>query len=78
MSTNIESFQISLKVLRREHFQINGSNLFCFLLNDWISSPLSVLLTAPKTISFVFKVFSLFFTQTNIIERNVCVTKIKQ
>ena len=78
MSTNIESFQISLKVLRREHFQINGSNLFCFLLNDWISSPLSVLLTAPKTISFFFKVFSLFYTQTNIIERNVCVTKIKQ
>ena len=78
MSTNIESFQISLKLLRREHFQINGSNLFCFLLNDWISSPLSVLLTAPKTISFFFKVFSLFFTQTNIIERNVCVTKIKQ
>ena len=79
MSTNIESFQISLKVLRREHFQINGSNLFCFLLNDWISSPLSVLLTAPKTISFFFRsIFSVFHTQTNIIERNVCVTKIKQ
>ena len=37
-------FKYLLKVLRREHFQINGSNLFCFLLNDWISSQLSALL----------------------------------
>ena len=75
MSTNIESFQISLKVLRREHFQINGSNLFCFLLNDWISSPLSVLLTAPKTISFFFKVFSLFFSHRQISLKEMFVSQ---
>ena len=63
----------NVETRKKRTFQINGSNLFCFLLNDWISSPVISVRCGSALENKIFR---------NILQRemisSVDVTEIKQ
>ena len=63
----------NVETRKKRTFQINGSNLFCFLLNDWISSPVISVRCGSWLENKIFRYFpSSLFGERGMISPLLC------